>query len=163
MAQAAYDFARFENASNSAAHQRSEKTKLHSVSGKKANTAILPSHATTAKRIVCALAAAVLLVMFLNSAVQLAELSQKIQNQQSQLSTEQSRYNYLMNSLNEQTSLSEIEVMAKETGLVKMDASQITYVRIDDEALVETTQTSTQAWAEIFRQGVQAVLVYFDP
>ena len=75
-------------------------------------------------------------VSLLWSEAQLVELNDQIQDAKAMLVSEQSQYTYYTSTLNSQTSITSIEEAASRLGLMKIDPSQITYVRLNDASVI---------------------------
>ncbi|MBQ7860460.1 MAG: cell division protein FtsL [Faecalibacterium sp.] len=161
MQQAAYDFARFETA-NAAQKQKEKAAKLHAVQGgKKApsrwHEVWLNLQAVVAVTLFLALA-----VGLLQSKVTITELTTEIQRTQTQLTTEQSTYNYLSSALNGKTSMANVEEVANRLGLMKLDDSQITYVRLDESSVITRAPSDVEKWTEFLYSGVLSLIEKLD-
>lgn len=146
MAQEAYNFARFESAAERAPQQAQSTTSLRSVKGgKPKNTASkkIFGNVMQVAMVVLFFAVAIALVQ---SEVKLTEYTRQIQLQSAELVTQQSKYSYLESALNASVNLDQVEKVAKEIGLVKIDESQITYIRLEDEAVLTTTESTLEQW-----------------
>ena len=72
-------------------------------------------------------------VSLLWSEAQLVELNDQIQDAKAQLVSEQSQYTYYNSALNSKTNITSVEEAASRLGLMKIDQSQITYIRLSEE------------------------------
>ena len=70
-------------------------------------------------------------VSLLWSESQLVELNSQIQNAKADLVSVQSQYTYYNSALNNRTNITSVEETATRLGLMKIDQSQITYIRLD--------------------------------
>ena len=83
-------------------------------------------------------------VSLLWSEAQLVELNDQIQDAKAQLVSEQSQYTYYNSALNSKTNITSVEEAASRLGLMKIDQSQITYIRLDaGSVLVRKNRQST--------------------
>ena len=108
------------------------------------------------------LVAAALLVGFaislLWSESQLVELNDQIQDAKAQLVSEQSQYTYYNSTLNSQTNISSVEEAAGRLGLMKIDQSQITYIRLGESDTLERTQSAVRQWTDFIYNGAVTML-----
>ena len=89
-------------------------------------------------------------VSLLWSEAQLVELNDQIQDAKAMLVSEQSQYTYYTSTLNSQTSITSIEEAASRLGLMKIDPSQITYVRLNDASVL---LRRVRRWTDLLHQG----------
>ena len=108
------------------------------------------------------LVAAALLVGFaislLWSESQLVELNSKIQKAKASLLSEQSQYTYYTSTLNSQTNITSVEEAASRLGLMKIDQSQITYIRLGESDSLERTQSAVRQWTDFIYNGAVNIL-----
>ena len=100
------------------------------------------------------LAAAILLglvVSVLYSHAKLTELSGEINAVNTELTAAQSEYDYLSTKISDITSRASLQEVAEgQLGLVKLDPSQITYVQLEDQSVIEKSTSSTgQLFAQV--------------
>lgn len=100
------------------------------------------------------LAAAILLglvVSVLYSHAKLTELSGEINAVNTDLTAAQSEYDYLSTKMSDITSRASLQEVAEgQLGLVKLDPSQITYVQLEDQSVIEKSTSSTgQLFAQV--------------
>ena len=100
------------------------------------------------------LAAAILLglvVSVLYSHAKLTELSGEINTVNTELTAAQSEYDYLSTKMSDITSRASLQEVAEgQLGLVKLDPSQITYVQLEDQSVIEKSTSSTgQLFAQV--------------
>ena len=156
MGQAAYDY-------NSAVRRRKapqpqRKANLRVEKGGK--NRLSPRQA--AARHVMHLVAAALLVGFaislLWSESKLVELNDQIQDAKAQLVSEQSQYTYYNSTLNSKTNITSVEEAAGRLGLMKIDQSQITYIRLGESDSLERTQSAVRQWTDFIYNGAVNIL-----
>lgn len=92
-------------------------------------------------------------VSLLWSEAQLVELNDQIQDAKAMLVSEQSQYTYYTSTLNSQTSITSIEEAASRLGLMKIDPSQITYVRLNDASVLLRRESAVRRWTDLLHQG----------
>ena len=156
MGQAAYDY-------NSAVRRRKapqpqRKANLRVEKGGKER--LSPRQA--AARHVMHLVAVALLVGFaislLWSESKLVELNDQIQDAKAQLVSEQSQYTYYNSTLNSKTNITSVEEAAGRLGLMKIDQSQITYIRLGESDTLERTQSAVRQWTDFIYNGAVNIL-----
>jgi len=156
MGQAAYDY-------NSAVRRRKapqpqRKANLRVEKGGK--NRLSPRQA--AARHVMHLVAVALLVGFaislLWSESKLVELNDQIQDAKAQLVSEQSQYTYYNSTLNSKTNITSVEEAAGRLGLMKIDQSQITYIRLGESDSLERTQSAVRQWTDFIYNGAVNIL-----
>ena len=108
------------------------------------------------------LVAAALLVGFaiclLWSEAQLVELNSQIQSAKAELVSEQSQYTYYNSALNSRTNITSVEETATRLGLMKIDQSQITYIRLCESDTLERTQSAVRQWTDLLHDGAMMVM-----
>ena len=92
-------------------------------------------------------------VSLLWSEAQLVELNDQIQDAKAMLVSEQSQYTYYTSTLNSQTSITSIEEAASRLGLMKIDPSQITYVRLNNASVLLRSESAVRRWTDLLHQG----------
>ena len=156
MGQAAYDY-------NSAVRRRKapqpqRKANLRVEKGGK--NRLSPRQA--AARHVMHLVAVALLVGFaislLWSESKLVELNDQIQDAKAQRVSEQSQYTYYNSTLNSKTNITSVEEAAGRLGLMKIDQSQITYIRLGESDSLERTQSAVRQWTDFIYNGAVNIL-----
>lgn len=153
MPQTAHDFTLFENTSRPDA-----KPKLRAVKGgtpKKNRLQEAWGGLTNLLGVVLFLGLAISL---LQSKATLTELTTQIQREQTQLVTEQSTYNYLTSELNSKTSMANVEEVANRLGLMKLDDSQITYVRLEESSSLTRKESEVEKWTEFLYSGLLSLM-----
>ena len=156
MGQAAYDY-------NSAVRRRKapqpqRKANLRVEKGGKERL----SPCQAAARHMMHLVAVALLVGFaislLWSESRLVELNDQIQDAKAQLVSEQSQYTYYNSTLNSKTNITSVEEAAGRLGLMKIDQSQITYIRLGESDSLERTQSAVRQWTDFIYNGAVNIL-----
>ena len=156
MGQAAYDY-------NSAVRRRKapqpqRKANLRVEKGGKER--LSPRQA--AARHMMHLVAVALLVGFaislLWSESRLVELNDQIQDAKAQLVSEQSQYTYYNSTINSKTNITSVEEAAGRLGLMKIDQSQITYIRLGESDSLERTQSAVRQWTDFIYNGAVNIL-----
>lgn len=108
------------------------------------------------------LVAAALLVGFaislLWSETQLVELNDQIQDAKAQLVSEQSQYTYYNSTLNSKTNIASVEETAGRLGLMKVDPSQITYIRLGESGALVRRESTVRQWTDFLYTGAVNIL-----
>ena len=108
------------------------------------------------------LVAAALLVGFaislLWSEAQLVELNDQIQATKAQLVSEQSQYTYYNSTLNSKTNIASVEETAGRLGLMKVDPSQITYIRLGESGELVRRESTVRQWTDFLYTGAVNIL-----
>ena len=97
-------------------------------------------------------------ISLLWSESQLVELNSKIQKAKASLLSEQSQYTYYTSTLNSQTNITSVEEAASRLGLMKIDQSQITYIRLGESDSLERTQSAVRQWTDFIYNGAVNIL-----
>mgnify|MGYP000886187334 CR=1 FL=1 len=97
-------------------------------------------------------------VSLLWSESQLVELNSKIQNAKAELVSEQSQYTYYNSTLNSKTNITSVEEAASRLGLMKIDPSQITYIRLNESGALERQQSPVRQWTSFIYNGAVTIL-----
>ena len=160
MAQTAHDFALFENTQKP---QNQKKSPLKAVQG---GAEAAPSRLRTLwvnlRTVLCLVLFLGLAVSLLQSKVTITELTTQIQREQTQLAAEQSTYNYLNSELNSRTSMANVEEVANRLGLMKLDDSQITYVRLEEASSLTRKGSQLEQWSEFLYSGLLSLMDRLD-
>ena len=108
------------------------------------------------------LVAAALLVGFaislLWSEAQLVELNDQIQATKAQLVSEQSQYTYYNSVHNSKTNITSVVEVAGRLGLMKMDQSQLTYIRLDSDSVLVRRESAVHQWTDFLHDGAMTIL-----
>lgn len=97
-------------------------------------------------------------VSLLWSEAQLVELNDQIQDAKAQLVSEQSQYTYYNSTLNSKTNITSVEEAASRLGLMKIDPSQITYIRLNESGALERQQSPVRQWTSFIYNGAVTIL-----
>ena len=97
-------------------------------------------------------------VSLLWSEAQLVELNSQIQSAKAELVSEQSQYTYYNSALNSRTNITSVEETATRLGLMKIDQSQITYIRLGESDTLERTQSAVRQWTDFIYNGAVNIL-----
>lgn len=82
---------------------------------------------------------------------------------QREITDAKSEYNYLNSELGKRTEMSRIEDIAKQLGLMKVNDSQITYVRLEEDSVITGGENQVGRLAELFQSGLLSVMETLDP
>ena len=99
-----------------------------------------------------------LAVSLLWSEAQLVEVNDQIQKAKAELVSEQSQYTYYNSVLNSKTNITSVEEAAGRLGLMKIDQSQITYIRLGESDSLERTQSAVRQWTDFIYNGAVNIL-----
>ena len=97
-------------------------------------------------------------ISLLWSESQLVELNSQIQNAKADLVSAQSQYTYYNSALNNRTNITSVEETANRLGLMKIDQSQITYIRLGESDSLERTQSAVRQWTDFIYNGAVNIL-----
>ena len=97
-------------------------------------------------------------VSLLWSEAQLVEINDQIQKAKAELVSEQSQYTYYNSVLNSKTNITSVEEVAGRLGLMKMDQSQITYIRLDSDSVLVRKESAVHQWTDFLHDGAMTVL-----
>ena len=123
---------------------------------------IVEARETAAMQHALQLVGAALLVGFavslLWSEAQLVELNSQIQSAKAELVSEQSQYTYYNSALNSRTNITSVEETATRLGLMKIDQSQITYIRLDEGSVLVRKASAVRQWSDLLHDGAMTIL-----
>jgi cell division protein FtsL len=156
MAQVAYDLNQVQM--QGAASQRESERSLRVVRG--GRTRLDPLHAMLrhAAPIVAIAMLVGLAVSLLQSEAHITELTSQIQTAKATLVTEQSDYTYYTSTLNKKASIANVEETASRLGLMKLDDSQITYVRLNDTSELVRKTSAVRQWTDFIHAGALTLM-----
>ena len=97
-------------------------------------------------------------VSLLWSEAQLVELNSQIQSAKAELVSEQSQYTYYNSALNSRTNITSVEETATRLGLMKIDQSQITYIRLDEGSVLVRKASAVRQWSDLLHDGAMTIL-----
>ena len=150
MGQAAYDYNAVRRRK---APQTQRKANLRVAKGGKRRLTPLQAAVHNAMNLVAAALLVGFAISLLWSESQLVEL-----NDQIQLVSEQSQYTYYNSTLNSKTNITSVEETAGRLGLMKIDQSQITYIRLGESDTLERTQSAVRQWTDFIYNGAVNIL-----
>lgn len=105
-----------------------------------------------------------LITAIVASQAKLTELSGEIDATRSDLATAQTTYEYLSGKMDEISNTANIgDVAQNRLGLVKTDPSQVTYVRLEDESVIEKVGTQTDEILDDLYTAVLSLIGSFEP
>ena len=156
MGQAAYDY-------NSAVRRRKapqpqRKANLRVEKGGKERLSPRQAAARHAMHLVAVALLVGFAISLLWSESKLVELNDQIQDAKAQLVSEQSQYTYYNSTLNSKTNITSVEEAAGRLGLMKIDQSQITYIRLGESDSLERTQSAVRQWTDFIYNGAVNIL-----
>lgn len=94
----------------------------------------------------------------------LTELSGDIDAKRSELATAQTKYEYLSGQMDSISNSANIdEVAQNRLGLVKTDPSQVTYLRLDDESVIEKSDSKTDEILDDLYTAALSLIGSFEP
>ena len=97
-------------------------------------------------------------VSLLWSEAQLVELNDQIQKAKAELVSEQSQYTYYNSVLNSKTNITSVEEVAGRLGLMKMDQSQLTYIRLDSDSVLVRRESAVHQWTDFLHDGAMTII-----
>ena len=92
------------------------------------------------------------------AAALLVELNDQIQAAKAQLVSEQSQYTYYNSTLNSKTNIASVEETAGRLGLMKVDPSQITYIRLGESGELVRRESTVRQWTDFLYTGAVNIL-----
>ena len=155
MGQAAYDY---NTARRRKVPQTQRKTALRVEKGGKRRLSPLQAALRNAMHLVAAALLTGFAISLLMSEAQLVELNDQIQDAKAQLVSAQSQYTYYNSTLNSKTNIASVEETAGRLGLMKVDPSQITYIRLDSESVLVRRESAVHQWTDFLHDGAMTVL-----
>ena len=102
-------------------------------------------------------------VALLFSEARIVELSGDIRQAKAALISAQSQNDYYTTTLNVQSSISNVESVAGRLALMKIDASPITYIRLDAQGVLPRRESAVEKWTDPLQAGVTPLLRTMDP
>ena len=156
MGQAAYDY-------NSAVRRRKapqpqRKANLRVEKGGKERLSPRQAAARHMRHLVAVAVLVGFAISLLWSESRLVELNDQIQDAKAQLVSEQSQYTYYNSTLNSKTNITSVEEAASRLGLMKIDPSQITYIRLNESGALERQQSPVRQWTSFIYNGAVTIL-----
>lgn len=155
MGQAAYDY---NTARRRKAPQTQRKAALRVEKGGKRRLSPLQAALRNAMHLVAAALLTGFAISLLMSEAQLVELNDQIQDAKAQLVSAQSQYTYYNSALNNRTNITSVEETATRLGLMKIDQSQITYIRLDEGSVLVRKASAVRQWSDLLHDGAMTIL-----
>lgn len=156
MGQAAYDMR--EERRRRVPQQPQRKTPLRVEKGGKRRLSPLQAAAKHAAQLVTVALLVGFAISVLWSEAQLVELNDQIQDAQATLVSYQSQYTYYTTVLNSKTNITSVEETAGRLGLMKIDQSQITYIRLDEGSVLVRKESAVHKWTDFLHDGAMTVI-----
>ncbi len=97
-------------------------------------------------------------VALLWSEAQIVELSSEIRSAKATLLSEQSQNDYYTNTLDSRTNITNVEEAAGRLGLMKLDQSQITYIRLNGESVLVRRESAVRKWTDFLHAGALTLM-----
>lgn len=104
-----------------------------------------------------------LLCSYLFSQAQVSALAADIQKYESQLATAQSEYSYLTSQMDAITNQSNVDEIATQLGLMKIDASQVTYITVEQESQITRPASGLDRIARQIGEMALSLMNYLNP
>ena len=155
MGQAAYDY---NTARRRKVPQTQRKTALRVEKGGKRRLSPFQAAMQHALQLISMALLAGFAVSLLWSEAQLVEVNDQIQKAKAELVSEQSQYTYYNSVLNSKTNITSVEEAASRLGLMKIDPSQITYIRLNESGALERQQSPVRQWTSFIYNGAVTIL-----
>lgn len=155
MGQAAYDYNAVRRRK---APQTQRKADLRVAKGGKRRLSPLQAAVHNAMHLVVAALLVGFAISLLWSESKLVELNDQIQDAKAQLVSEQSQYTYYNSTLNSKTNITSVEEVAGRLGLMKMDQSQLTYIRLDSDSVLVRRESAVHQWTDFLHDGAMTIL-----
>jgi cell division protein FtsL len=156
MQQAAYDYDSVQR--KQAAQQQEKQKELRVVRGGRRKLTLRHAVMHHAMPIVAMALLVGLAVNLLQSEARITELTSQIQTAKATLVTEQSDYTYYTSTLNNKASIANVEEAASRLGLMKMDDSQITYIRLDNSSVLVRKESTVRQWTDFLHAGALTLM-----
>lgn len=120
--------------------------------------------AGTLLRILAVAIVAGLIISVLYSHAKLVELNGQINSINTELAAAQSEYDYLSTKMSDITSRASLQEVAEgQLGLVKLDPSQITYVQLEDQSVIEKSTNKASRLLDRVRTAALSLLDGLNP
>ena len=155
MGQAAYDYNAVRRRK---APQTQRKADLRVAKGGKRRLNPLQAAVHNAMNLVAAALLVGFAISLLWSEAQLVELNSQIQSAKAELVSEQSQYTYYNSALNSRTNITSVEETATRLGLMKIDQSQITYIRLDAGSVLVRKESAVHQWTDFLHDGAMTII-----
>ena len=156
MGQPAYDMS--SEVRRRKAPQTQRKVALRVEKGGKRRLSPLQAALRNAMHLVAAALLTGFAISLLMSEAQLVEVNDQIQKAKAELVSEQSQYTYYNSVLNSKTNITSVEEVAGRLGLMKMDQSQLTYIRLDSDSVLVRRESAVHQWTDFLHDGAMTIL-----
>ena len=115
-------------------------------------------------RVMAVATVAGLIISVLYSHAKLVELNGQINSINTKLAAAQSEYDYLSTKMSDITSRASLQEVAEgQLGLVKLDPSQITYVQLEDQSVIEKSTNKAGRLLDSVRTAALSLLDGLNP
>lgn len=105
-----------------------------------------------------------LITAIVASQARITELSGEIDAKNSELSEAKTTYDYLTSQMDEIANMSNLGTVAENRlGLVKSDPSQITYMQVENESVIEHNESDAAKLLDGLRTAALSLIGNFDP
>ncbi|MEE0800478.1 MAG: hypothetical protein U0L91_04275 [Gemmiger sp.] len=105
-----------------------------------------------------------LVVSIVASQARITQLSGEIDSTRTSLANAQSYYDYLSSSMDTITNLTSVQDVAEgRLGLVKVDPSQVTYIRLEDQSVIERASGGADKLLSGLKSAALSLLAIFEP
>lgn len=104
-----------------------------------------------------------LITAIVASQAKLTELCGEIDSTRAELSTAATTYNYLSTRMDDISNAANIDEAAARLGLVKTDPSQINYIRLDDQSVIEKSDSDAAKLMDGLSTAALSLIGNFDP
>lgn len=104
-----------------------------------------------------------LITAIVASQAKLTELCGEVDATKADLATAVTTYNYLSTKMDDISNSANIDEAAARLGLVKTDPSQINYIRLDDESIIQKSDSDAAKLMDGLYTAVLSLIGNFDP
>lgn len=105
-----------------------------------------------------------LITAIVASQARITELSGEIDAKNTELTEARTTFDYLTSQMDEIANMSNLGVVAeKQLGLVKSDPSQITYIQLENESVIERSESEAAKLLDDLRTAALSLIGNFDP
>ncbi len=104
-----------------------------------------------------------LITAIVASQAKLTELCGEVDSTKADLATAATTYNYLSTKMDDISNSANIDEAAARLGLVKTDPSQINYIRLDDESVIEKSDSDAAKFVDGLYTAALSLIGNFDP
>lgn len=144
--------------------QRQEQTHVRVVRGGRYNLRRAKRVAGSLMWLAVGVLILLLIVSVIYSQAQVTQLSSQIDTTRQELVNAQSTYDYLSSTMSGITSSANVQQIAEgELGLIHADSSQITYIKLETESVVQKTESGPVHWLDGVRTAALSLFDALDP